>query len=446
MEKSSINSVTTPSTRLRTYRSAPGLWERLRYAPVPLSALLWTVVALVVRLVMMRFVHRVDADGQRYLVYARNIGRGDLFHPALHWAPYPPFYPALIWLVSRFGLSLTQAGYAVSIVCGAALVGVIFLLAHHVLGPLVAHIAALLLALNGHFITYSDAVLSESTYYLLAFALLLLVVRCIVPSFTGSQAVAAPRPWLFVAVPLLAVAMTLTRYVGVVFPIALLIVALAVARRRLVPALGGSLVVATVVAVLALVGVSSAIGARLTRVQGYPAGNYMTQEFSHGLHDGFDGQVNVPSDSNRTLAESPLRYLRDHLGPIVKRAALLLRNDLDTGIETGPQVWNRAPILPFYLTILFVLGLVWGYGPQPRALPALLAPLVLLVLPNLVFVDDPRYYLGLVPVTLVFVAVGIVHGLRRTLTMATGPRALCLLLFACAALLYLSDLYYVHPN
>ncbi len=440
--------LTNPLT-MSSVRSGPYRWtslQRLRHAPVFLSALVWVVVALVVRLGMMRFVHRVDADGQRYLIYARNIGQGDLFHPALHWAPYPPFYPALIWLVSRLGLSLTQAGYLVSIVCGAALVGVIFLLAHHVLGPMVAHTVALLLALNGHVIVYSDAVLSESTYYLLAFALLLLVARCIVPSFTGSHTVAAPRPWLLVVVPLLAVAMTLTRYVGVVFPVALLIVAVFVAGRRLAPTLAGSLVVATVVAALALVGVSSAIGARLTQVQGYPAGNYMTQELSHGLHDGFDGQTNVPPDSNRTFAESPLRYLRDHLGPIVKRAALLLRNDLDTGIETGPQVWNRAPILPFYLTVLFVLGLVWGYGLQPRALPTLLAPLVLLVLPNLVFVDDPRYYLGLVPATLVFVAVGVVHGMRRALTMASGPRALCLLLFACAALLYLSDVYYVHPN
>lgn len=405
----------------------------------------WMMLALLVRLVLLRDVRRVDQDGLRYLIYAQHIARGDWFHPAPHWAPYPPFYPLLTVLVSRSsGLPLRAAGYAVSIACGAALVGVLFLLARHLFGTLTGHVTALLAALNGHLITYSDAVLSESTYYLLVFVMLYLVVRVLV--LPADNQLVRPGPWLLVLLPFLAVAIALTREVGGALPATLLAAVLVLAGRRASRVVIASLCAATIVGTIALVSVASAIQHRLTQVAGHPVANYLTQELSHGLHDGFYSAGELRGLREPILAESPLRYVHDNVRLIAKRAALLARNDLETGIDTSRVPWNEAPILPFYLIVPAVLGVYWAGRTQPRASPAVLMPLGLLVLPNLVFVRDPRYYVALVPVTLLFVAYGLVRLIQQQFARhrrAQLVRAGGVGLIAC---LYLSDIHYIHPN
>jgi hypothetical protein len=131
---------------------------------------------------------------------------------------------------------------------------------------------------------------------------------------------------------------------------------------------------------------------------------------------------------------------------IAKRAALLVRNNLETGIDTGSVPWNEAPILPFYLVVLAVLGVYWARGKHPSASPAVLIPLGLLVLPNLIFVREPRYYVALVPATLLFVAYGLVRILQQQIVGNRTAHLVRAGAIGLTALLYLSDVYYVHPN
>jgi hypothetical protein len=70
----------------------------------------------------------------------------------------------------------------------------------------------------------------------------------------------------------------------------------------------------------------------------------------------------------------------------------------------------------------------------------------LMAVPNLIFTDDPRYFLILVPTFLVFVAHGTAHLLGMSGRMGKGARFLIISWLIVCARLYLSDTYFLRPT
>jgi hypothetical protein len=73
-------------------------------------------------------------------------------------------------------------------------------------------------------------------------------------------------------------------------------------------------------------------------------------------------------------------------------------------------------------------------------------PLGLLVLPNIVFVRDPRYYVALVPAMLLFVAYGLVRLIQQQCARHGRAHLVRAGAVGLIAFLYLSDIHYIHPN
>jgi 4-amino-4-deoxy-L-arabinose transferase-like glycosyltransferase len=162
-------------------------------------------LALIFRLVFLRWIQRTDWDGFFYLWYARNIMAGDWLNPSTQWVPYPPGYPSAV--AGTFWITQSYEGGAVlvSLVCGVLLIIPVYMLAVQVSGKGAAWIAAILVALNSWMVRYSLSVLSESLF---TTVLLLLM-------WLSAQEVLSQRNWvrwLFIA--MLSIGLVFVRPIG----------------------------------------------------------------------------------------------------------------------------------------------------------------------------------------------------------------------------------------
>jgi Dolichyl-phosphate-mannose-protein mannosyltransferase len=132
------------------------------------------VLAIIVRIPFLRYQNQTAvewADGAAYAVIGKNIisGNGirDWYGPHTLW---PPFYPALLGVVSLAIPDLEMAGRVVSLITGTLAVGFLYLIAHTLFSKETALYTAVLLATHPEISRASLTVMSESTYLCLLLA------------------------------------------------------------------------------------------------------------------------------------------------------------------------------------------------------------------------------------------------------------------------------------
>lgn len=123
---------------------------------------------------------------------------GHLVHPT---AEFPPLFPMVLSAGSWFGATSVLSHRVLTSVLGSATVIVVALLARRVAGPLIALIAAAIVALHPMLLGSDAIAMSETLDTLIVAAALLLCIR----------AIAAPSPWRWVLVGAALGAAVLTR-------------------------------------------------------------------------------------------------------------------------------------------------------------------------------------------------------------------------------------------
>ena len=123
----------------------------------------------------------IETEGIHYARLAENlaVGRGFVGVRGTVLLEYPPLFPALIAGAMQLGLSSEAAGRGISLILGASLPFVVFLLGRKLYGFAAGAFAGLLAAVHPLLVALSVAVLSESTSLFLsllgAFAVLRLL-------------------------------------------------------------------------------------------------------------------------------------------------------------------------------------------------------------------------------------------------------------------------------
>lgn len=190
------------------------------------------VVAAVLRLTWwLAYVRVIENEGVVYARLAQSLfsGEGLIGIFGGRDVMFPPLFPAVIGLVATITGSAEVAGRVVSLVCGTAMVGVLYALTRHVFNGRAAIVVAALAAVHPLLIALSVSLYSEGPWAFLMVCAAYGVVR--------SQSVAPTRghaTWQLLAAGLIAGCAYLVRpetliFVGF-FTIALL-VAVAVRRR-----------------------------------------------------------------------------------------------------------------------------------------------------------------------------------------------------------------------
>ena len=139
-----------------------GLWtEREQRFDWRIPFVLW-VFAFLLRVPLLAFPEVIHNDGTEYIRLAKEVLAGN-------WTAgkAPPFYPALIGLVSFMTPNYEMAGIWISVIFGTLAVLVVFYLGRAILNEAVGAIAALLAAVQPFLYISSGSVLSESTYHFL---------------------------------------------------------------------------------------------------------------------------------------------------------------------------------------------------------------------------------------------------------------------------------------
>jgi 4-amino-4-deoxy-L-arabinose transferase-like glycosyltransferase len=183
------------------------------------AALVLAAVALALRVVLLRALPVIDADGTIYVTLARQLRAGGTpFDPLFH-----PLYPLAIWALEPLAGDWELAARLVSALAGALSVLVTWALTRALLGAGAARLAAVLVALHPALVRSGAAAMPEALYALL--------LACGV--FAGWRALAAgPRAWLGAAGLLFGLAY-LARPEGAAYLLGLLAaVALAAAADR----------------------------------------------------------------------------------------------------------------------------------------------------------------------------------------------------------------------
>lgn len=130
-----------------------------------ITLLCLTLMAFLVRLVMVHHADAITGDGVWYATLGKNLVNGNIREGlSTYW---PPLYPLLIGLSSLVFPDLEFAGRFVSVLAGSLLCVPVYLLTREFYGRDVAVIGVILVVIYPVFILYSTAVLTESTYMLL---------------------------------------------------------------------------------------------------------------------------------------------------------------------------------------------------------------------------------------------------------------------------------------
>ncbi len=118
-------------------------------------------------------------DGPLYLGISRLMGAGDWSGALAH--DYHPLYPFLTLLANFAAGDWERAAVAVSILSGSASVVLLYALVRPYLGPRVAALAGLVLAMHPHAVDFSADVQSEGLYLALFLGALLAISRSLDP-------------------------------------------------------------------------------------------------------------------------------------------------------------------------------------------------------------------------------------------------------------------------
>ena len=129
------------------------------------------ILAAVVRVLRWQAVAVMFNDGPLFLALAEAIADGNIEQALSH--PFHPLYPAMVGPLHALGLGWETAAVAVSVLCGTAAVGVLFLIVRALHGSQSALIAATLLAVHPGAIEYTGDIQSEATYLLALLAAVL---------------------------------------------------------------------------------------------------------------------------------------------------------------------------------------------------------------------------------------------------------------------------------
>lgn len=130
-----------------------------------ISVLGLTLLAFIIRLLMVRFNTGLSGDGVWYATLGKNLISGNIKEGlSAYW---PPLYPFLIGVSSLVFSDLEFAGRFVSVLAGSLLVVPVYLLCRNLYDKEVAFVASLLVAIHALLISSSTDLLTESTYTLL---------------------------------------------------------------------------------------------------------------------------------------------------------------------------------------------------------------------------------------------------------------------------------------
>lgn len=134
------------------------------------------LLALLVRLSLMRFQFLVTPDGVFYTKLAEHLATGDFAKGiSTYW---PPLYPILVGLASFIFHDLELSGRVISALAGSLIVIPGYLLAREFYGKTVAAIAAFLIIIHPPLVQYSTLLLTEAIYTLF-FTIFMLAGWCV---------------------------------------------------------------------------------------------------------------------------------------------------------------------------------------------------------------------------------------------------------------------------
>jgi hypothetical protein len=349
-------------------------------------------VALLVRLAFVPFIQRVDWDGFFYLGYAQNILRGDWLGVKPQWTPYPLVYPAAIAAVSLFGVNLEAAGLIVSFVAGVLVVIPTYKVAGLLGGPRTALFAALLVALNPWLVSSSISIYSEALFILVWMCLLWIYVR---------NATRQTTCW-FLGVTLLAsLVLVLIRPIGLALLVGGVLIALLYPKLQKYWMLVYGVILALSLIVYGLY--SDAVSMHLLQLTGSPQPSYALQEISRGLveyvdKNGLREQVLVYAPGVQTS-----EFFVANVLPLMRKYVSVMLDQFTQGViafETG----RNLSVFPLYAWTFAVLGLWTFHHPHLKIIPLLAVVPYVILIP--LFTSSLRYYYPVIPVFLIYVALG----------------------------------------
>lgn len=125
------------------------------------------LISLIPRLYVFFQTYVISIDGVHYIRLAKYFADGQ-FMKGVTAHPYPPLYPVLIAVFSKFTPNFEVAGQLVSMVFGIALFIPVYYFTRDHFGPRLAQITAILFAFHHQLVKYSSQVRTESPYYFLA--------------------------------------------------------------------------------------------------------------------------------------------------------------------------------------------------------------------------------------------------------------------------------------
>lgn len=355
------------------------------------------VLALAVRLLLIQAAPHIESDGVSYVTAGARLANGQGFSGI-----YPPFYPFLTGRCALLCSDLELSGRLVSAVFGALLIFPIFFMARWAFGQKVALISCLLAVFYPNLCQFSSAVLSESTFLFL-FLLGLII---------SWAAITRARPSLFLSAGLAWGLAYLTRPEG--FGYFLLMVVIITAKSALEKK--ARWLVGLVLLTAGFLAVSAPYLVHLKKDTGrWTVGKQSSLNLALGESVG--GNLDwgtafekcyfgLSADGTRVGAEMILAKQQGLLNYILSNPAALARRYV-----VNLHLLNKyvIPGLVYPLVfLLFAAGLFLGAKEKTRRAAVLfLAYLPYLALP--LFIVDPRYFLPLVPVIIIWAARGIVE-------------------------------------
>ena len=147
---------------------------------IPSSLLVVIIVALCARIGWwFAFVDVIDNEGAEYARLGQSLiaGHGMIGIFGGRSIMFPPLFPALIGLFSLLTGNVETAGRVVNLVCGTALVGVLYVLALHLFNARTAIVVGVLAAIHPLLVALSVSTYSECLWIFLVISSLYLVVR-----------------------------------------------------------------------------------------------------------------------------------------------------------------------------------------------------------------------------------------------------------------------------
>ena len=135
-----------------------------------LTILIIFLLALFLRSTVTFLTDRVAKDAVLYVYMARDIADGNLNKAFNRNRRMPPLYLFGMAGLSKLGISVESSGKLISVISGALLVIVVYLIAEIIFSSRLAAIASFLVALNPNLIKISAKIMRDSLYLFLLFA------------------------------------------------------------------------------------------------------------------------------------------------------------------------------------------------------------------------------------------------------------------------------------